>query len=308
VDRLRAMEVFRRVVEFGSFTRAAASLRMPRASVTAAVQELEAEVGVRLLHRTTRRVTPTADGARYHAGLARILAELADLEADLGSAVADARGRVRVDVSAASGRHVIAPALPGLLAAHPELVVEIGSTDRPVDLAVEGVDLAIRGGDVHDLALAGRRLGVLPVRTFAAPAYLAARGAPTHPHALGGHRFVGFFSPRTGQVFDVDFVRDGEERAVRPAFQVAANDSDTWLALAVGGLGLLQSPVSRAVRGCVARGELVQVLPEWASEGLPLWALWPRDRHLPARVRVFVAWVAELFEAECAEAEAFVGG
>ena len=208
MDRFRAMEVFVRVGELGSFTRAAEGLRLPRASVTAAVQELEGRLGV--------QQSP--------------------------------RGRLRVDVPARAGRHLLTPALPEFVDRYPELVVELGSGDRPVDLLGESVDCVIRGGDVHDEALVGRRLGELPVITCAAPRYLAAHGVPAHPDALARHVFVGYFSARTGRVFEVDFARGGEERSFRPRHVVAANDADAWIAAAVAGLGLIQVPCDVGTR------------------------------------------------------------
>jgi LysR family transcriptional regulator for bpeEF and oprC len=307
VDRLRAIEVFVRVVEAGSFTAAARSLGIPKASATAAVQQLEAELGVRLLHRTTRRVGLTPDGAVYCEEAGRLVRELGELERGLGRASAAVRGRVRVDVPSAAGRHVIAPALPALLARYPELTVEIGSTDRPVDLIGEGVDCAIRGGELYDDALVAKSLGALPVITCAAPAYLARHGVPGSPAELDGHLFIGFFSARTGRHFDVDFTRGDERTALRPRHRVSTNDSNTWFALALAGCGLLQVPCSTLVRRHLERGELVRVLAGWRCDELPLFAVYPRARVQPARVRAVVDWFAELYAEECASAEAFVG-
>jgi LysR family transcriptional regulator for bpeEF and oprC len=301
------MEVFVRVAELGSFTQAGKALRVPKASVTAAVQGLEARLQVKLLHRTTRRAALTADGAVYLEEARRLLRELGELEAGLGRASHSPRGRLRVDVPASAGRHVLAPALPEFFARYPELVVELGSGDRHVDLLGEGVDCVIRGGDAHDDALVGRRLGELPVVTCAAPAYLAAYGVPAHPDELAAHRFVGFFSPRSGRVFEVDFERGDERRVVLPAHRVAANDADTWIAAAVAGLGLVQAPCARRVREHLARGELVRVLADWRVEPLPLSVLWARSRFLAARVRAFIDWVVEVFARECEAARAVAG-
>ena len=122
---------------------------------------------------------------------------------------------------------------------------------------------------------------------------------PAHPDALARHVFVGYFSARTGRVFEVDFARGGEERSFRPRHVVAANDADAWIAAAVAGLGLIQVPCDVGVRAHLERGELRRVLPDWQVAGLPLHALWPRDKHLAARVRVFVEWVVGLYAAEC---------
>lgn len=295
------------MAELGSFTQAATALRLPRASVTAAVQALEARLQVKLLHRTTRKAALTADGAAYLDEARRLLRELAELEAGLAQSARSPRGRLRVDVPAAAGRHVLAPALPDFFARYPELVLELGSSDRPIDLLGEGVDCVIRGGEAHDESLVGRRLGELPVVTCAAPAYLAARGVPTHPDELGAHVFVGFFSAKTGRAYEVDFTRAGETRVIRPMQRLAANDADTWISGAVAGLGLVQAPCSRSVREHLARGALVRVLPDWRAESLPLSVLWPRNRHLAARVRAFVDWVSEVFAEECRAAARVAG-
>lgn len=305
MDRLRAMEVFTKVVETGSFTAAAHALRIPRATATTLVQALEARLQLRLLHRTTRRVAPSAEGAVFYEEASRLLRDLEALEAGLGDASVGPRGRVRVDVPAAAGRHLIAPALPQFFARFPEVTVELGSGDRPVDLLGEGLDCVIRGGELHDESLVARKLGELPVLTFASPAYLRERGAPTRPDDLGDHVFVGFFSPRTGRVFDVDFAGDVDV-ALPPPHRVAANDTETWVALAVAGLGLLQAPCGKGIRAHALAGELAPVLTGWRSEPLPVYAMYPRSRRLPARTRAFVDWVAELFAEECRLAEAFV--
>lgn len=307
MDRIRTMEVFIQVAELGSFTRAAEALQLPRASVTAAVQALEARLQVKLLHRTTRKAALTTDGAAYLEEARRLLRELAELEGNLGGAVRSPRGRLRVDVTANAGRHLLAPALSQFLARYPDLTVELGSGDRPVDLISEGVDCVIRGGDVVDDTLVGRQLGEMPVITCAAPDYLATHGTPKHPDELGAHVHVGFFSPRTRRVFALDFERDGEVHTLRPPHRLAANDADTWVAAAVAGLGLVQTPYSRNVRAHCERGELVRVLPEWRVASLPIAVLWPRDKHVVARVRAFVDWVTTLYAAEfrtAAEAEA----
>jgi LysR family transcriptional regulator for bpeEF and oprC len=266
------------------------------------VQALEARLGAKLLHRTTRTAALTADGAAYLEEARRLLRELEELEASVGGAVRDPSGRLRVDVTASAGRHLLAPALPEFLARYPGLVVELGSGDRPVDLVGEGVDCVIRGGETHDDTLVGRKLGELAVITCASPGYIAARGMPRHPDELAGHVHVGFFSPRTRRVFELDFAREGEVRTIRPPHRVAANDADTWVAAAVAGLGVIQSPCGRNVRRHLERGELVRVLPDWQVERLPLHVLWPRERHVVARVRAFVEWVTGLYAEECREA------
>lgn len=308
MDRLRAMELFARVVETGSFTAAASALRLSRTRATTEIQRLEAHLGVRLLQRTTRRVSPTGDGAVYYEEARRLLREVRELETGLAGAVASARGRLRVDVPAAAGRQVIAPALPRFLERHPEIVVELGSTDRPVDLVAEGVDCVVRGGDVHDQTLVGRRLADLPVVTCAAPAYLARRGTPRSPHELEGHVFVNFFSARTGRVFELDWTPPdgGDPVVLRPPHVVAANDADTHLSLALAGLGIIQMPLGPRVREQI-RGRALRVLmPGWRPEPLPTHVLYPPTRVLPARVRVWVDWLVGVYADEGEAAERFL--
>lgn len=306
MDRLKAMEVFVHVVEQGSFTAAARTLRLPKASATTHVQALEAHVGAKLLHRTTRRVSPTLEGSMFYEHASRMLRELDEIEGALGRASASPGGRLRVDVPAASGRHLIAPAIPAFLERYPGLVVELGSTDRPVDLLGEGVDCVVRGGDLHEETMISRKLGELPVLTCAAPSHLARHGTPRTPEELARHPFVNFFSAKTGRVFEVELQRGERQVSFLPAHRVAANDADTWIQLAVDGLGIVQAPCSSRVREHLSRGELRVVLPGWTAPALPMFVLYPPTPYVPARVRAFVDWVVELYREECDRAARFV--
>ena len=308
MDRIRAMELFVRVVETGSFTAAASSLRLSRTRATTEIQQLEAHLGVRLLQRTTRRVSPTGDGTLYYEEVRRLMRELRELEAGLGAAAASARGRLRVDVPSTVGREILAPVLPKFLERHPDIVLELGSTDRPVDLVAEGVDCVVRGGDVHDETLVGRRLPDIPVVTCAAPAYLRRNGTPSSPHGLGEHIFVSFFSPRTGRVFEVDWTPPdgGPPVTLRPRHVVAANDAGTFTALAAAGLGIVQTPLSPGTRERIRRGELQVLMPGWRPEPLPTHVLYPATRVPPARVRVWVDWLVGVFGEEASSAERFL--
>lgn len=302
LDRFRAMEVFAHVVQFGSFTRAAEALHLPKARVSTLVQALEAHLGVKLLNRTTRRLHLTDDGTAYHQRAVALLQEMQDLEGELSRAVRNPAGRLRVDVPATVGRHVIAPALPAFFRQHPQMALELGSSDRPVDLIAEGVDCVIRGGLVHDDSLVARKLGHLPVLTCAAPSYLASVGTPTTLQDLDRHMFVNFFSAKTGRVFAFDFDDGrGVQQISRPHW-VCANDADTYVAAGVAGMGLMQSPCNRIVREHLRAGRLRPVLPQWDAGSLTLNVLYPRSRHLSARLRAFVDWVAALYALEFAAA------
>lgn len=308
VDRYRAMEVFNRVVELGSFTRAAAALHLPKGRVTTMVQELEAHLGVRLLNRTTRRLSLTDDGALYHQRALAMLQEMDELEGALRQAVGAPAGRLRMDMPAAVGRYVIGPALPQFFARYPDMVLDIGSSDRPVDLVAEGVDCVIRGGLVHDEMLVARPLGSMRVVTCAAPAYLAKYGTPQTLEDLSaqnegqGHRFLNFHSAKTGKVFAFDFARGDDVRQISRPHWVSCSDAGAYNAAGLAGMGLMQVPCTRMVAGYLASGQLVPVLQDWHAGALPLMVLYPRNRHLTARVRAFADWVQALFEAEFAAA------
>jgi len=302
IDRFRAMEVFNRVVELGSFSGAAAALHLPKGRVTTIVQELETHLGVRLLHRTTRRLSLTDDGAVYHQRALAMVQEMQDVEGTLRRAVATPAGRLRIDVPAAVGRHVIAPALPQFFARYPDIQLELGSTDRPVDLIAEGVDCVIRGGPVHDETLVARPLLHLPQVTCAAPSYLARYGTPRTLEDLARHHFVNFHSAKTGRIFPFEFSRGEETHEINRPHRVSCNDADSAIAAVLAGMGLAQLPLMGWLCECLAGGRLVPVLQDWSSGFLPMMVLYPRNRHLTAKVRVFADWVAEVFEGELAAA------
>lgn len=295
VDRIRSYECFVRVVEAGSFTRAAERLDLPKASVSQHVARLEQHLGVRLLQRSTRRLHLTPDGSACYERARALLDDLADLESGLRAEGRAPRGKLRVDVPAAFGRHALVPALPEFFARHPEIRLEVGSSDRPVDLLQEGVDCVIRGGELHDESLVGRRLRTLAVVTAAAPRYLRGRRRPRHPHALGEHDLVGYFSAKTGRSYAFDFERDGERIEIDGPYRLAVNDADSYLAAALAGLGIVQLVVSDEVARQLAERRLVRLLPDWTPEPLEQHVLYPSRRHLAPRLRAFVDWVVERF-------------
>ncbi len=296
MDRLQAMEVFVRVVDTGAFTRAAEVLHLPKATVTTLVQNLESHLGVKLLNRTTRHVSVTPDGAAYYERCTRILAEIEDTESALAHAKSSPSGRLRVDVPATFGRRVLVPALPEFFARHPDIRLELGCSDRPVDLIEEGVDCVVRGGDQPDSTLVARRVGLVEFITCATPEYLARHGVPQHPRELARHRCVNYFSAKTGRIAEWDFARDGERFEFRLEGSVALNDGEAYLEAGLAGLGIMQS-AAVMVTDALASGRLMRVLADWHTDPLPVWIMYPQNRHLSAKVRAFVEWVADLFEA-----------
>jgi LysR family transcriptional regulator for bpeEF and oprC len=293
-NKLQAMEVFVQVVDAGSFTRAAETLQLPKATVSTLVQSLEASLSAKLLHRTTRLVTVTTDGAAYYERCVRILSDVHDAEESLSRTRLSPSGRLRVDVPTGLASEILIPALPGFFERYPDIMMELGSTDRPVDLIEEGVDCAIRGGELGDDNLIARRVGIINFVTAASPAYLDRYGVPQHPRDLERHRCVNYFSAKTGKTYDWDF-RRGEERIdIGMRGVIALNDSNAYVQAGLSGLGVIQM-TDYLLTQHVAAGRMVQLLSDWTSEPLPVHVIYPQNRHLSAKVRVFVEWVSELF-------------
>ena len=297
MDQLQAIRVFVRVVEAGNFSRAAESLGLPRASVTKQIQALESLLHTRLLNRTTRRVTVTPDGAAYYERSARLLADFDDLQASMVNAQARPGGRICIDVSATIARTAIVPALDDFLRRYPDIDVDIGASDKPVDLLAENIDIGLRAGPVTDESLVARRIGQLRIITVAAPAYLARHGTPAHPRELenGRHEMVGFF--QHGGVrrrYSYVFESGTEHVEIGGATRLAANEIYTQLSIVLAGHGIGQT-LDFVAEPWLHRGDLVRLLPDWTRPALPIYVVYPPNRHLSARVRVFVDWLAELF-------------
>jgi len=294
MNKLQAMEVFVQVVDAGSFTRAADALHLPKATVSTLVQSLESSLSAKLLHRTTRLVTVTTDGAAFYERCVRILSDVRDAEESLSRTRQSPSGRMRVDVPTGLASEVLIPALPSFFERYPDIVMELGSTDRLVDLVEEGVDCAIRGGELLDSNLIARRVGVINFLTAASPAYLDRYGTPQHPRELERHRCVNYFSAKTGKVYNWDFRRGDERIDVAMRGVIALNDTNAYVHAGLAGLGVVQMTDYQILQH-VAAGRMVQLLPDWTSEPLPVHIVYPENRHLSAKVRVFVEWVSELF-------------
>ena len=289
MDRLATLDLFVRIVDRGSFSAAAAELGVSRPVATAAVKALEQRLGTRLLQRSTRHVQPTVEGEVYYDRCVAILAELEDADRAASGAVA---GLVRVDVAGYLARKVLLPALPGFLAAHPGLTVHLGEGERFVDLVREGVDCVVRAGELADSDMIVRRLGSLEEVTVASPAYLAEHGTPATPDDLDGHRMIGFVSSRTGQALPLEFTRGGRVFEVTLPARLLVGGADTSAAAVRLGLGLVQAPRHRFAHD-LASAALVEVLADCPPTPTPLSVLYPSNRQLPPRVRVFVDWLVD---------------
>lgn len=292
MDRFDTMRLFVRLVERRSFTAAATDLGLPRSTASEVLRSLEAHLGVRLLERTTRHVTPTLDGEEYYRRCVAILSEVEEAEAAMRDA--QPRGLLRVDAHPLLTRTFILPKLPEFLARHPLLELQIGQGDRLVDLVREGVDCVIRAGQPEDSGMIQRRLGTIAEITVASPAYLAKHGTPSSPDELDGHQMVGFISSRTGDVLPLEFSVEGALREIVLPSRIRVNNSDTMADLARLGFGLVQAPRYRFADD-LASGALVEVLPDHPPSPTPLSALYPQNRQLTLRLRVFLDWVGRIF-------------
>lgn len=290
MDRIDLLQVFVRVAETGSFTRAADRLGLPRASVSTAVQQLETRLGSRLLHRTTRRVGLTPDGEVMLERARALVADMEDMEQQFLPARGQVSGRLKVDVPSRIARRLIAPALPGFFALHPAIELELGSSDRAVDLVLEGIDCALRVGPLANSSLVARPLGHFTLINCASPAYLERHGTPRTPADLPEHVAVNYASPTSGRAAPWEWLRDGETSTLRMRSQVAANNAETYIACALAGLGLIQIP-AYDVREHLTAGELVEVLPDARAEPLPVQLVYPHRRNLSRRMQAFVGWL-----------------
>lgn len=295
MDRFDALQAFARVVESGSFTKAAHTLHMSRTTVTQLVQQLEARLRVKLLHRTTRSVQLTADGAAYYQRVVRLLADLEDADASLSSAVAAPRGRLRVDVPSPLASLVLVPALPAFHAQYPDIQLHLGVSDRVVDIVGDKVDCVVRGGAVTNPSLIARHVGDLALRVYAAPSYLQRCGVPQHPTELEGphHHTVGFVWARTGKPLPFAMRRGHEQLQTQGRYVCAVDDGNAYLAAGLAGLGVLWLPDYMA-KPLVAGGSLVPLFADWQMDPMPLHVAYAPHRHVSAKLRVFIDWVAAL--------------
>ncbi|MBX5134208.1 LysR family transcriptional regulator [Rhizobium lentis] len=292
MDRFDAMRVFCRVVERRSFTLAAEDTGLPRSTVTDAVKQLEARLGVRLLQRTTRHVSPTLDGEAYYQRCLSILADIEDAEGAFAGA--RPKGLLRVDLHGTLARHFVLPSLPSFLETYPEIEFYMSEGDRLVDLVREGIDCVLRVGTPADRDMVIRRVAMLDEVTLASPAYIAARGPPQHPDRLAGHRMVGFHSSSTGSLLPLEFTIGGAARNITIPATITVNAAESYVAAARMGLGLIQIPRYHAEKD-LSDGTLVHVLRDFPPTPTPASLLYPRNRQLSPRVRVFIDWLVKLF-------------
>lgn len=295
MDQLQAIRAFARVVEAGSFTKAADTLGMPNATLTKSVQALEAHLRIKLLQRTTRRVSVTPEGAQYYEKTQRLLKELDDVDASFSAAQSRPRGHLRIDIGSSVANLLLLPALPAFLARYPDIRIDLGVSDKHVNLIGDNVDCVVRGGELTDLSLIGRQIGKASWVTCATPAYLREHGTPLHPQELEqGHVMAHYLSTRTGRAVPLHFAKGGDKIEVVGSRTVGVNESNAHVAVGLAGLGLVQT-FSYAAAPHIASGALVPVLEDWQPAPYPFYVVFPSNRYVSNRLRVFIDWIADHF-------------
>ncbi|QHA80403.1 LysR family transcriptional regulator [Pseudomonas mediterranea] len=292
MDQIKAMKVFVRIYERSSFTLAADDLNLPRATLTHTLNQFEAWLGVRLLERSTRKVRPTLDGEAYYPRCVQLLAELE--EAELAFRSVAPKGRLRVDLHGTLARHFVIPALPQFMARYPDIELSISEADRFVDLISEGIDCVLRAGTLGDSSLIGRRVATLRQITCASPAYLRQYGEPKNLDDLSRHRAVNYVSRTTAKQYPFEFMVEGELKEVAIEGSLSVFGAEIYAASAIAGLGLIQCPHYR-METQIQQGLVQEILIDTPPPPMPISVLYPHNRHLSPRVRVFVDWVTEVF-------------
>jgi len=294
MDRLETLIVFVRVAETKSFTEAGRTLGRPKASISNAVAELEERIGARLFTRTTRRVELTPDGALFYERCKDLLSDAEDVETLFQKTEQDLSGRIRIDVPSRMARYHIIPELPEFLAAHPGLQIELGASDRRVDLVREGYDCVVRVGELADSGYLSRRVAEFKLINCASPSYLAVHGCPQSLDDLSNHWLVHYTSVLGARPDGFEYEQDGEwqERPMRG--RVSVNSAESYIAACLAGLGIIQTPCT-SLEDDLRTGRLVEVLPEFRARSMPVHILLPPGRKIARRVRTFVDWLGARF-------------
>jgi len=293
MNRLDAMQIFVRVAELASFTKAADNLGLPKASISTSVQQLESLLGTRLLHRTTRRVQLTLDGQIFYERSKDLLADMDDLEGLFQQGASNLTGRLRVDMPSGVAKNRVIPQLPQFLAQHPQLQIDISSTDRRVDVVREGFDCVVRVGKLSDSSLIARPLGVLELLNCASPSYIARFGLPHTLADLSQHQLIHYTTTLGSKSSGFEYTENGDVKHVAMHGNISVNNSDAYSAACLAGFGIAQIPRIGA-QDALAQGKLVEILPAYRAEPMPVSLLYPNRRNLSRRVQVFMDWISEL--------------
>lgn len=295
MDKFHAMQVFVRVAEMESFTRAAESLGLPKGSVSRQLQTLENHLGTRLLHRTTRRVQLTQDGQVFYERCLDLLSMLEDMDSLFQYDPLTLSGKLRVDMPAAMASGYIIPRLPEFLQHYPGIEIELSSSDRTVDVVREGFDCVIRVGELKESGLIARRIGTIALINCASPDYLARFGTPSQPEELSAHAMV-HYTQQLGQPAQGFEYFDGQQyHRIQTGGVVTVNSTETYRAACVAGLGVIQVPAA-GIQPLLASGELVEILHAFPARPMPVSLLYPHRRNVARRVSVFMEWLRRVLQ------------
>ncbi|KYG64294.1 transcriptional regulator [Bdellovibrio bacteriovorus] len=293
MDRIEAMKVYMRVSELSSFVKAAESLGMSKAHISNIIQQLEADTGTRLLHRTTRRVQMTQDGMTYYERCKDLLADIEELDALFKKDAGRLSGRIRVDMSTGIAKNLIVPRIPEFLKAHPGIEIELSSTDRRVDLVREGFDCVIRVGNLTDSGLIARPLGKFTVVNCVSPLYIKKHGRPKNLEDLSEHFLVHYVQTLGAKPDGFEYF-DGEKFQIKKMRgQITVNNAENYLSACLAGLGIIQAPKA-GLKEYLKNKSLIEILPTLKSEPMPVSLVYPHRRHVAKRVQVFMDWVSEI--------------
>lgn len=291
-NMIEYLNIFIQVVEQGSFSKAADVLQIHRPTVSKAIQQIEHDLGVKLIHRTTRKLNITAEGDEFYHHARHVLAEVNDMMASF-SPTLPPRGRLRLDVPLALAHAILIPNLKHFQSLYPDIDVVLVSSDKKTDLIAEGVDCLVRLGELQNSSFISRRLGVIRMVTCAAPSYLQQHGRPETLTDLGQHRAINFFSEHSRDVMEWKFIKDGNVVSLRPAGNMLVDNSDILLSCGLAGLGIIQATFD-ALAPHIASGALEEVLPQYPSVSKPVSVMYPDRRYLSPKVRVFIDWFSEV--------------
>jgi DNA-binding transcriptional LysR family regulator len=291
---LANLGVLAAVVESGNFARAAEAVGLTASGVSRAISRMEARLGVRLLHRTTRSITLTDEGERFYAEIRPMLVGIEEATSHAGGASASVRGRLRINADPLFSREVLAPRLPEFMARHPQLEMELITRDALGDMIGEGVDVSVRFGFPTSSSLVARRLLETQIVTVASPAYLKKHGHPRLPADVAKHTCIQFRDSQTRRPFDWEFRKGRKVVPVITHGPLQVTDAGTLISACVGGGGLAQMMLLGVVQELLARKKLVQVLPDWSDERFPLYAFYPSRHHPAGKVRAFIDFCLEI--------------
>ncbi|WJD50148.1 MULTISPECIES: LysR family transcriptional regulator [unclassified Enterobacter] len=296
MDKVYAMQLFIRVAELESFTRAAESLGLPKGSVSRQIQALENHLGTQLLHRTTRRVQLTQDGMVYYERAKDLLINLDELDGLFLHDPSTLSGRLRVDMPVAVAKNLVIPRLPAFVQQYPGLEIELSSSDRLVDVIREGFDCVVRVGTLKDSGLIARPLGKLSVINCASPDYLARFGYPETLEDLSGHAVVHYAVNLGTRPQGFEVYRDNATQWIKTGGILTVNSTETYHAACLAGLGIIQAP-RIGVREALRSRKLVEILPQYRAQPMPVSLIYPHRRNLSRRVHLFMEWLTDVMKA-----------